>query len=133
MIPYAILQDLLNHLPDSIHEDDESWGYAWNELSDEAQASVKAVRERAMEFATYEMHPVVSSNIAAWGYHPGRGILRVRFTSDAIYEYEGVPETCWQNLLDDSLPLSAGERFHQFVKKGDKQGRKYEYRKVEDG
>lgn len=127
MMPYEVLQDLLNHLPDSFHEDDPSWDWAWNELSDEAQASVKAVRARAMEFATYEMHPVVSSNIAAWGYRPGSGILRVRFTSGAIYEYEGVPETCWQNLLDESLPLSVGERFHQFVRKAG-----YSYQRIEN-
>ena len=38
---------LLAALPDSIHEDDESWGWAWHELSGEAQDSVKAARESA--------------------------------------------------------------------------------------
>lgn len=39
----------LLHLPDAIH-DDESWGQAWEELSNDAQEEVKACR-RTMEAA----------------------------------------------------------------------------------
>jgi hypothetical protein len=35
---------LLSHLPDSIHKDDESWGWFWNELDGDAQDAIKTVR-----------------------------------------------------------------------------------------
>ena len=43
----AVLMDAKKHLPDTTEfPGDESWDWAWNELSDEAQESVKAARER---------------------------------------------------------------------------------------
>lgn len=38
---------LLDHLPDSIHEDSEGWRWCWNELGDDAQTSVKVARRKA--------------------------------------------------------------------------------------
>jgi hypothetical protein len=41
----------LENLPDSEHSDgDHSWGYCWNALSDEAQASVKKARSAGQSF-----------------------------------------------------------------------------------
>lgn len=40
---------LLDNLPDSIHSEDESWDWCWNELSGEAQEQVKKVRTEALK------------------------------------------------------------------------------------
>lgn len=45
-----VINLLLDNLPDSIHEDDESWNWCWEELSGEAQEQVKAVRAVALNF-----------------------------------------------------------------------------------
>ncbi len=45
-----IINILLDHLPDSVHSDDESWDWCWNELSGNAQEEVKQVREAALNF-----------------------------------------------------------------------------------
>ena len=45
-----IIQLLCNHLPDSEHYDNESWGYAWEELDWESQDAVKAARAAARKF-----------------------------------------------------------------------------------
>ena len=49
MTPYEIVQLLLDHLPDSTH-DDKSWDWCWNELSDDAQKQIKTTRRAAREF-----------------------------------------------------------------------------------
>lgn len=46
----TIILLLLDHLPDSAHDDDESWLWCWNELSDDAQEAVKDVRRCVREF-----------------------------------------------------------------------------------
>jgi hypothetical protein len=44
-----IIQGLLTCLPDSPHENDESWEWCWNELRDDAQDIVKRVRSEAQK------------------------------------------------------------------------------------
>ena len=45
-----VIELLLDHLPDSIHEDTEEepeeWNWAWNEMGDETQQQVKRAREQ---------------------------------------------------------------------------------------
>ena len=45
-----IIKLLINHLPDSYHEEDECWRWAWDELDSDAQDAVKAVCKAASEF-----------------------------------------------------------------------------------
>lgn len=45
-----VINALLANLPDSIHTDDESWDWCWEELSGEAQEEVKRAREAAIIF-----------------------------------------------------------------------------------
>ena len=45
----AVIIQLLRHLPDSSHDDDESWDWCWNELSNDAQEAVRSVRRKAVE------------------------------------------------------------------------------------
>ncbi len=40
-----LIKGLLDHLPDSIHSEDESWQWCWDELSGDAQDKVKEIRE----------------------------------------------------------------------------------------
>lgn len=48
---------LLDHLPDSLHPDDKTWEWCWNELSDRAQDSVQNVRREAIELLkVYSAH-----------------------------------------------------------------------------
>jgi hypothetical protein len=51
--------------------------------------------------------PVSSSNIASVGWEPDQegsvtGTLEVEFRSGHVYEYEGVPESEYENLLGAS-------------------------------
>jgi len=45
-----IINTLLASLPDSIHPDDESWDWCWEELSGDAQEEVKEARRIALNF-----------------------------------------------------------------------------------
>jgi len=45
-----IILELLHNLPDNKFFGDESWGWAWRELSGNAQESIKEVRKKANEF-----------------------------------------------------------------------------------
>ena len=44
-----LIQELLNHLPDSNHYED-CWLWCWGELSDKFQNDVKSVRKKAHQF-----------------------------------------------------------------------------------
>lgn len=46
----SIIKELVSCLPDSKHEDDKSWGWAWETLGDDAQSTVKGVRALAYEW-----------------------------------------------------------------------------------
>uniref|UniRef100_A0A6M3KUX0 Uncharacterized protein n=1 Tax=viral metagenome TaxID=1070528 RepID=A0A6M3KUX0_9ZZZZ len=41
-----LIEDLLNHLPDN----NECWGWCWDELNDEAQKDIKRLRRKANLF-----------------------------------------------------------------------------------
>ena len=43
----VVIKKLLSNLPDSIHDDDESWQWCWDELSGDAQDAVKDARVEA--------------------------------------------------------------------------------------
>ena len=43
----AMIQDLLDILPDTVKQEDPSWRYCWLELDGESQDRVQAVRRRA--------------------------------------------------------------------------------------
>ena len=45
-----VIELLRDHLPDSRHDDDESWGWCWEELSGDAQEAVIKMRRVAWEF-----------------------------------------------------------------------------------
>jgi KTSC domain len=45
------------------------------------------------------MVPVTSESLAAAGYDRARSVLRLRFNAGGTYEYEGVPERVWADLL----------------------------------
>lgn len=47
-----------------------------------------------------EMIPVDSSNIAAIGYNAENGTLKIQFNNGRAYEYYGVPESEFNNLLN---------------------------------
>jgi hypothetical protein len=42
-----LVETLLNALPDSDHPEDETWNWAWDQLSDDAQEAVKKARMAA--------------------------------------------------------------------------------------
>ena len=44
-----IIRELIDHLPDSNNQDND-WNYCWNELTDESQEKVKAIRKKAIEY-----------------------------------------------------------------------------------
>ena len=60
-----------------------------------------------------EMQPVGSSNIAEIGYDAARRLLRVRFTNNALYEYQDVPEADFHNLR---TATSVGRYFGNSIK-----------------
>lgn len=45
-----------------------------------------------------EMHPVISSNIAAVGYDTENLTVYIQFMNGAVYAYKGVPEHEFENL-----------------------------------
>lgn len=61
-----------------------------------------------------EMHEVNSSHFAAVGYDPDGRKMHIRFQNGSTYEYGGVPEHDYRQLLNAK---SAGIHFHRHVKK----------------
>jgi hypothetical protein len=66
--------------------------------------------------------PVVSSNLASVGYDPNTRTLEVQFHSGGIYQYSGVPQPVYADLMAAS---SHGRFFDRYVKKA-----RYPYRKI---
>ncbi|MTE18742.1 KTSC domain-containing protein [Streptomyces sp. TRM43335] len=64
---------------------------------------------------------VISSHLSSVGYDPGEDLLEIRFQSGAVYQYRGVPNHLYAELMAAG---SKGKYFHQFVKG------KYPYQKV---
>ncbi|MDR7284135.1 hypothetical protein J2X84_002968 [Pseudomonas corrugata] len=60
-----------------------------------------------------ERRPVSSSNLASVGYDEANSLLHIEFNSGKIYEYHGVPESVYQDLINAGSP---GGYFHSHVK-----------------
>ena len=56
---------------------------------------------------------VSSSNIASIGYDPKSQTLEIEFHSGGIYQYYGVSQTLYEDLMSAS---SHGSYFHQHIK-----------------
>lgn len=67
------------------------------------------------------MVEVKSGNLAAVGWDRRTRILRIRFRSGPVYEYENVPKTVYLGLMAAS---SKNDYFEDYVK------HMYEYRRV---
>ena len=46
-----------------------------------------------------DMRLVESESLAAAGYDRTRSVLRLRFRAGGTYDYAGVPQTVWEDLL----------------------------------
>ena len=57
--------------------------------------------------------PVTSSDIRSIGYDASTQTLEVEFQSGGIYQYTGVPESEYRNLMAAS---SHGQYFHAHIK-----------------
>lgn len=60
-----------------------------------------------------ERTEVSSSNIESIGYDESKKILEIEFKRGNLYQYEGVPENLFQNLLHAS---SHGKYFNTYIK-----------------
>ena len=69
-----------------------------------------------------EMIPVVSSNVESIGYDEGTQILRIKFLTGAIYEYENVPVMEFEQLKNAP---SVGSYLNRNI------ARNYPYEKVD--
>jgi len=56
---------------------------------------------------------VRSSNIESIGYEPGGKTLEIEFKDGGIYQYVGVPEGTYAQLMGSH---SKGRFFHQYIK-----------------
>ncbi len=66
--------------------------------------------------------PVQSSNLASVGYDPSTSTLEVEFLNGRVYQYFGVPERVYHELMNAA---SKGSYLDQNIKKGN-----YPYAKV---
>jgi hypothetical protein len=62
---------------------------------------------------TMEMHSVKSSNISAIAHDPDKNVLRVRFNSGDVWDYEDVPSE--KHFAMKGAP-SIGSYFHQHIR-----------------
>jgi hypothetical protein len=60
-----------------------------------------------------EMKPVVSSNIAKYGYDESTQTLRIEFRNGGVYDYSGVPSEIVADLADAP---SIGSYFHNNIR-----------------
>lgn len=60
-----------------------------------------------------KMRPVSSSEIAALGYDPSKGLLRALFVEGGLYEYEQVPAKLYEQLLQAP---SIGRFFNEHIR-----------------
>ena len=56
---------------------------------------------------------VSSSNLASVGYDPQRHILEVEFLGGSVYQYYGVPEQVYRNLMNAG---SHGTYFSAYIR-----------------
>ena len=62
-----------------------------------------------------ERQTVSSSNIASIGYDPNSQTLEVEFHGGRVYQYYGVPQQMFDNLVQAP---SAGRFFHVYIREG---------------
>ena len=60
-----------------------------------------------------ERIPVDSSNINSVGYDPQSETLEIEFHSGGIYQYSGVPEHVYEQMIEAS---SKGQFFHAYIR-----------------
>jgi len=60
-----------------------------------------------------ELNPVNSSNVESIGYDPENEIVFVKYSTQKVYAYKGVPEFEYQNLL---CSASIGSYLHRNYK-----------------
>lgn len=65
---------------------------------------------------------VTSSNLRSVGYDPATQTLEIEFLKSGVYQYSGVPQSVYNELMSAS---SHGTYFDQFIKKAG-----YSYRRV---
>ncbi|GIL41689.1 KTSC domain-containing protein [Roseiterribacter gracilis] len=46
-----------------------------------------------------DMQIIESESLAAVGYDPARLLLRLQFRAGGLYEYDGVPQRIWRELM----------------------------------
>jgi hypothetical protein len=56
---------------------------------------------------------VSSSNISSIGYDPTTQVLEVEFNDGSIYQYDGVPQSVYDDFINAS---SHGQYLHQHIK-----------------
>ena len=60
-----------------------------------------------------ERKTVTSSNLKSIGYDKDKSILEIEFNTGRVYQYDGVPEDIYQDLMDAG---SHGGYFHGHIK-----------------
>ena len=60
-----------------------------------------------------ERIPVQSSNLASVGYESGTSTLEIEFLSGSIYQYFGVPQAVYEDLMNAS---SKGSYFYHQIR-----------------
>jgi len=60
-----------------------------------------------------ERYPVTSSNVASIGYDEGSETLEVEFVDGSIYQYYGVPQNLYEQMIQAS---SKGRFLHAYIK-----------------
>lgn len=68
------------------------------------------------------MLPVHSTMANSIGYDPDRQLLQIEFKNGSVYEYEGVDEETWEDLLSTNSP----GRFYNSEIKGNYRSRRLE-------
>lgn len=66
--------------------------------------------------------PVSSSNLRSIGYDPSTSTLEIEFNSGSVYQYDSVPQTIHDGLMQAA---SHGQYFDRLIKKAG-----YRYRQV---
>jgi len=60
-----------------------------------------------------DREPVESSNIESIGYDAGSGVLEVEFKGGSVYQYSGIPQEVYNELMEAG---SVGSFIHRRIK-----------------
>ncbi|HAX79943.1 MAG TPA: KTSC domain-containing protein [Cyanobacteria bacterium UBA11372] len=72
--------------------------------SPELAASVDFYQLPGVVQEEIHMLPVDSTMANSIGYDPDRQLLQIEFKNGSVYEYEGVDEETWEDLLETNSP-----------------------------